>query len=158
MRDARQSAEDLKKKAEDLKQKDLADRAGKAAEDIRKAEKARSENRPAQADRHLDDALKNLASPNQQKDPKQDRKNPENNGKKKPQDNGKKTQKKSGKDGKGDPLQPQPKQGENPPEKSPPDPAEAARLLDELAKQEKDLRKVLKEQSGRKRYQVEKDW
>ena len=137
MRQARESAEKLQQQAQDLKQQRMAENAGQAAQDIRKAEEAKDRKT---ADKHLKDALQKLGQdqPNPQKgQDKQDQPNPQN----------------------GQDKQDQP-QGDS---RETPAPARldkdsAAKLLEAMAGQEKELRDKLKERALRQQYKVEKDW
>lgn len=139
MRQARESAEKLQQQAQDLKQQKMAENAGQAAQDIRKAEEAKDRKT---ADKHLKDALQKLGQDQSQK----------------------KTQK-----GQDDPDQPNPQEGQNKQDqaqagsKETPAPAKldkdsAAKLLEAMAGQEKELRDKLKERILRQQYKVEKDW
>ena len=139
MRQARESAEKLQQQAQDLKQQKMAENAGQAAQDIRKAEEAKDRKT---ADKHLKDALQKLGQDQSQK----------------------KTQK-----GQDDPDQPNPQEGQNKQDqaqegsKETPAPARldkdsAAKLLEAMAGQEKELRDKLKERILRQQYKVEKDW
>ena len=136
MRQARESAEKLRQQAQDLKQQKMAENANQAAQDIRKAEEAKDRKT---ADKHLQDALQKLGENKKQDQQNQKQDQP------KPQD--------------GQEKQDRP-QGDS---KETPAPAKldkdsAAKLLEAMAGQEKELRDKMKERALRRQYKVEKDW
>ena len=145
MRRAREEAEKLQKQAQDLKQQKMAENAGSAAEDIRKAENAKDRET---ADKHLKDALQKLGS-QEKADPQKDQKDQKGQ-KDQEQDQQNRQDNREPQDPRGG-ARPEPGNAEL-------DKESAAKLLEAMANQEKQLRDQLKERARQRQYKVEKDW
>ena len=146
----------------------MSEAAQRAAEDIRKAEEAKRRNRPEEADRHLQEALKNLGSDSdqerrndQRQSGEQDRQQAQSDqsaDEQKQQDRGQEDGQEQEKQN--EPL-PEPGKSGGEPRRGQPgklDKESAEKMLEIMADQEKDLREAIKRGSGAGRIQVEKDW
>ena len=136
---AQQSAENLQKQAEGLKQQQLADQAKKAREELQKAAKAQQENKPQEAQKHLDNAAKALGADQSQKQPES------------------KSQPQQKQDGKEQQQKPQPQ-----PEKNTGDmDKKSAEQMLQMMKEAEDKRREDVEKFNlrrRRQQQVDKDW
>ena len=170
MEQARQATEELQRQAEDLQQQQLSEAARRAAEDLRKAEDATQRNRPEEADRHLQNALKNLGSDSnqdrqndQQQAGEQDRQQSGQDQKAGEQEQEQQERDKEGgqEQDKGNEPLPEPGKSGGEPRRGEPgklDKESAEKMLEIMADQEKDLREAIKRNSGAGRIRVEKDW
>jgi Ca-activated chloride channel family protein len=171
---AQKAVDDMKKQAEKLKNDKIKQQAQKAEQELKKASKAQKENKGKEAEEHLKKALEKLGEPkNDKQQDKNQKKSQDNKNKKDNKDNkDQKDKQKQDKD-KGDKQKDkqqdrkleknkaQKAQGEKGKKAEKDiDKQQAKALLDLMAKEEKSLRKAIKERqkenSGIK--DVEKDW
>ena len=148
---AEKSAEDLQKKAQEMGQKNLAESAKQAKEELEKARQEQNQGKGESAEEHLKKALNALGGENSDKKDSRDSKQSEDRN-----DSSKDSQKDSKKDSQKDseknadkssdqeirrpsqdPAGKQPEEGEM-------DKAQAASILEDMAKDEKDLRDAIK--------------
>ena len=148
---AEKSAEDLQKKAQEMGQKNLAESAKQAKEELEKARQEQNQGKGESAEEHLKKALNALGGENSDKKDGRDSKQSEDRN-----DSSKDSQKDSKKDSQKDseknadkssdqeirrpsqdPAGKQPEEGEM-------DKAQAASILEDMAKDEKDLRDAIK--------------
>ncbi len=144
---AEKSAEDLQKKAQEMGQKNLAESAKQAKEELEKARQEQNQGKGESAEEHLKKALNALGGENSDKKDGRDSKQSEDRN-----DCSKDSQKDSQKDSEKnadkssdqeirrpsqDPAGKQPEEGEM-------DKAQAASILEDMAKDEKDLRDAIK--------------
>ena len=148
---AEKSAEDLQKKAQEMGQKNLAESAKQAKEELEKARQEQNQGKGESAEEHLKKALNALGGENSDKKDGRDSKQSEDRN-----DNSKDSQKDSQQDSQKDseknadkssdqeirrpsqdPAGKQPEEGEM-------DKAQAASILEDMAKDEKDLRDAIK--------------
>ena len=148
---AEKSAEDLQKKAQEMGQKNLAESAKQAKEELEKARQEQNQGKGESAEEHLKKALNALGGENSDRKDGRDSKQSEDRN-----DNSKDSQKDSRKDSQKDseknadkssdqeirrpsqdPAGKQPEEGEM-------DKAQAASILEDMAKDEKDLRDAIK--------------
>ncbi|MDY5696974.1 MAG: VWA domain-containing protein [Victivallales bacterium] len=145
---AKKSAEELQKKAQEMGQQNLAKSAEQAKKELEKAQQEQKQGKGESAEEHLKKALDALGGEQSGKD-KQDKQQGEQ-GRKDGAGKDQKPEPQSGKDG-GDGQkedrkieQPQPRSAEKKPEEGDIDKNQAASVLEEMAKDEKDLRDAIK--------------
>ena len=135
---ARKESEKLKDQARKMEQKELADAADKAAEELKKASEAKKEKKDAKASEHLKKAMKELKG----KDPAPSRK-----------------EQQPGKEEKKEQKQNTPSSEKKRPETQKPGGRESAeQLLELMGEEDKKLRDAMKMQRKMRRVKVEKDW
>ena len=135
---ARKESEKLKDQARKMEQKELADAADKAAEELKKASEAKKEKKDAKASEHLKKAMKELNG----KDPAPSRK-----------------EQQPGKEEKKEQKQDTPSSEKKRPETQKPGGRESAeQLLELMGEEDKKLRDAMKMQRKMRRVKVEKDW
>lgn len=146
---AKKSAEDLQKKAQEMGQQNLAKSAEQAKKELEKAQQEQKQGKGESAEEHLKKALDALGGEQSGKD-KQGKQPQGRQGKKDEAGKDQKPEPQSGKDG-GDGQkedrkieQPQPRSAEKKPEEGDIDKNQAASVLEEMAKDEKDLRDAIK--------------
>ncbi len=145
---AKKSAEDLQKKAQEMGQQNLAKSAEQAKKELEKAQQEQKQGKGESAEEHLKKALDALGGEQSGKD-KQDKPQGEQ-GRKDGAGKDQKPEPQSGKDGKDGQKedrkieQPQPKSAEKKPEEGDIDKNQAASVLEDMAKDEKDLRDAIK--------------
>ena len=160
--EARQSAEDLQKKARELGQKKMEQSAEQAKQELDKAREEQRKGNGKSAEEHLNKALEKLGGdPDRKQDPsKQDSKDGKDQ--KENQEKNDRNQEDSGKQEKPDSQEPQSAQGQpqKEPEEGEIDKSQAAAILEDMAKDEKNLRDAIKaHQKQRYRNAVPaKDW
>lgn len=145
---AKKSAEDLQKKAQEMGQQNLAKSAEQAKKELEKAQQEQKQGKGESAEEHLKKALDALGGEQSGKD-KQDKQQGEQ-GRKGGAGKDQKPEPQSGKDG-GDGQkedrkieQPQAQPAEKKPEEGDIDKNQAASVLEDMAKDEKDLRDAIK--------------
>lgn len=146
---AKKSAEKLQKKAQEMGQQNLAKSAEQAKKELEKAQQEQKQGKGESAEEHLKKALNALGGEQSGKD-KQGKQPQGQQGKKDEAGKDQKPEPQSGKDG-GDGQkedrkieQPQPRSAEKKPEEGDIDKNQAASVLEEMAKDEKDLRDAIK--------------
>ena len=146
---AKKSAEDLQKKAQEMGQQNLAKSAEQAKKELEKAQQEQKQGKGESAEEHLKKALNALGGEQSGKD-KQGKQPQGRQGKKDEAGKDQKPEPQSGKDG-GDSQkedrkieQAQPRSAEKKPEEGDIDKNQAASVLEEMAKDEKDLRDAIK--------------
>ena len=146
---AKKSAEELQKKAQEMGQQNLAKAAEQAKKELEKAQQEQKQGKGESAEEHLKKALNALGGEQSGKD-KQGKQPQGQQGKKDEAGKDQKPEPQSGKDG-GDGQkedrkieQPQPRSAEKKPEEGDIDKNQAASVLEEMAKDEKDLRDAIK--------------
>lgn len=146
---AKKSAEDLQKKAQEMGQQNLAKSAEQAKKELEKAQQEQKQGKGESAEEHLKKALDAFGGEQSGKD-KQGKQPQGQQGKKDEAGKDQKPEQQSGKDG-GDGQkedrkieQPQPRSAEKKPEEGDIDKNQAASVLEEMAKDEKDLRDAIK--------------
>ena len=146
---AKKSAEELQKKAQEMGQQNLAKSAEQAKKELEKAQQEQKQGKGESAEEHLEKALNALGGEQSGKD-KQGKQPQGQQGKKDEAGKDQKPEPQSGKDG-GDGQkedrkieQPQPRSAEKKPEEGDIDKNQAASVLEEMAKDEKDLRDAIK--------------
>ncbi len=146
---AKKSAEELQKKAQEMGQQNLAKSAEQAKKELEKAQQEQKQGKGESAEEHLKKALNALGGEQSGKD-KQGKQPQGQQGKKDETGKDQKPEPQSGKDG-GDGQkedrkieQPQPRSAEKKPEEGDIDKNQAASVLEEMAKDEKDLRDAIK--------------
>ena len=146
---AKKSAEELQKKAQEMGQQNLAKSAEQAKKELEKAQQEQKQGKGESAEEHLKKALDALGGEQSGKD-KQGKQPQGQQGKKDEAGKDQKPEPQSGKDG-GDGQkedrkieQPQPRSAEKKPEEGDIDKNQAASVLEEMAKDEKDLRDAIK--------------
>lgn len=146
---AKKSAEELQKKAQEMGQQNLAKSAEQAKKELEKAQQEQKQGKGESAEEHLKKALNALGGEPSGKD-KQGKQPQGQQGKKDEAGKDQKPEPQSGKDG-GDGQkedrkieQPQPRSAEKKPEEGDIDKNQAASVLEEMAKDEKDLRDAIK--------------
>lgn len=146
---AKKSAEELQKKAQEMGQQNLAKSAEQAKKELEKAQQEQKQGKRESAEEHLKKALNALGGEQSGKD-KQGKQPQGQQGKKDEAGKDQKPEPQSGKDG-GDGQkedrkieQPQPRSAEKKPEEGDIDKNQAASVLEEMAKDEKDLRDAIK--------------
>lgn len=146
---AKKSAEELQKKAQEMGQQNLAKAAEQAKKELEKAQQEQKQGKGESAEEHLKKALNALGGEQSGKD-KQGKQPQGRQGKKDEAGKDQKPEPQSGKDG-GDGQkedrkieQPQPRSAEKKPEEGDIDKNQAASVLEEMAKDEKDLRDAIK--------------
>lgn len=146
---AKKSAEELQKKAQEMGQQNLAKTAEQAKKELEKAQQEQKQGKGESAEEHLKKALNALGGEQSGKD-KQGKQPQGQLGKKDEAGKDQKPEPQSGKDG-GDGQkedrkieQPQPRSAEKKPEEGDIDKNQAASVLEEMAKDEKDLRDAIK--------------
>ena len=146
---AKKSAEELQKKAQEMGQQNLAKSAEQAKKELEKAQQEQKQGKGESAEEHLKKALNALGGEPSGKD-KQGKQPQGRQGKKDEAGKDQKPEPQSGKDG-GDGQkedrkieQPQPRSAEKKPEEGDIDKNQAASVLEEMAKDEKDLRDAIK--------------
>ncbi len=146
---AKKSAEELQKKAQEMGQHNLAKSAEQAKKELEKAQQEQKQGKGESAEEHLKKALNALGGEQSGKD-KQGKQPQGQQGKKDEAGKDQKPEPQSGKDG-GDGQkedrkieQPQPRSAEKKPEEGDIDKNQAASVLEEMAKDEKDLRDAIK--------------
>ncbi len=160
--EARQSAEDLQKKARELGQKKMEQSAEQAKQELDKAREEQRKGNGKSAEEHLNKALEKLGGdPDRKQDPSnQDSKDGKDQ--KENQEKNDRNQEDSGKQEKPDSQEPQSAQGQpqKEPEEGEIDKSQAAAILEDMAKDEKNLRDAIKaHQKQRYRNAVPaKDW
>lgn len=145
---AKKSAEDLQKKAQEMGQQNLAKSAEQAKKELEKAQQEQKQGKGESAEEHLKKALDALGGEQSGKD-KQDKPQGEQ-GRKDGVGKDQKPEPQSGKDGKDGQKddrkieQPQAQPAEKKPEEGDIDKNQAASVLEDMAKDEKDLRDAIK--------------
>ena len=146
---AKKSAEELQKKAQEMGQQNLAKSAEQAKKELEKAQQEQKQGKGESAEEHLKKALDALGGEQSGKD-KQGKQPQGRQGKKDEAGKDQKPEPQSGKDG-GDSQkedrkieQAQPRSAEKKPEEGDIDKNQAASVLEEMAKDEKDLRDAIK--------------
>lgn len=146
---AKKSAEELQKKAQEMGQQNLAKSAEQAKKELEKAQQEQKQGKGESAEEHLKKALNALGGEQSGKD-KQGKQPQGQQGKKDEAGKDQKPEPQSGKDG-GDGQkedrkieQSQPRSAEKKPEEGDIDKNQAASVLEEMAKDEKDLRDAIK--------------
>ena len=146
---AKKSVEELQKKAQEMGQQNLAKSAEQAKKELEKAQQEQKQGKGESAEEHLKKALDALGGEQSGKD-KQGKQPQGQQGKKDEAGKDQKPEQQSGKDG-GDGQkedrkieQPQPRSAEKKPEEGDIDKNQAASVLEEMAKDEKDLRDAIK--------------
>lgn len=161
---AKKSAEDLQKKAQEMGQQNLAKSAEQAKKELEKAQQEQKQGKGESAEEHLKKALDALGGEQSGKD-KQDKQQGEQ-GRKDGAGKDQKPEPQSGKDG-GDGQkedrkieQPQAQPAEKKPEEGDIDKNQAASVLEDMAKDEKDLRDAIKafQKQRYKNAAPAKDW
>ncbi len=161
---AKKSAEDLQKKAQEMGQQNLAKSAEQAKKELEKAQQEQKQGKGESAEEHLKKALDALGGEQSGKD-KQDKQQGEQ-GKKDRSGKDQKPEPQSGKDGKDGQKddrkieQPQAQPAEKKPEEGDIDKNQAASVLEDMAKDEKDLRDAIKafQKQRYKNAAPAKDW
>lgn len=162
---AKKSAEELQKKAQEMGQQNLAKAAEQAKKELEKAQQEQKQGKGESAEEHLKKALNALGGEQSGKD-KQGKQPQGQQGKKDEAGKDQKPEPQSGKDG-GDGQkedrkieQPQPRSAEKKPEEGDIDKNQAASVLEEMAKDEKDLRDAIKafQKQRYKNAAPAKDW
>lgn len=161
---AKKSAEDLQKKAQEMGQQNLAKSAEQAKKELEKAQQEQKQGKGESAEEHLKKALDALGGEQSGKD-KQDKPQGEQ-GRKDGAGKDQKPEPQSGKDGKDGQKddrkieQPQAQPAEKKPEEGDIDKNQAASVLEEMAKDEKDLRDAIKafQKQRYKNAAPAKDW
>ena len=161
---AKKSAEDLQKKAQEMGQQNLAKSAEQAKKELEKAQQEQKQGKGESAEEHLKKALDALGGEQSGKD-KQDKPQGEQ-GKKDRSGKDQKPEPQSGKDGKDGQKddrkieQPQAQPAEKKPEEGDIDKNQAASVLEDMAKDEKDLRDAIKafQKQRYKNAAPAKDW
>lgn len=161
---AKKSAEDLQKKAQEMGQQNLAKSAEQAKKELEKAQQEQKQGKGESAEEHLKKALDALGGEQSGKD-KQDKQQGEQ-GRKDGAGKDQKPEPQSGKDGKDGQKddrkieQPQAQPAEKKPEEGDIDKNQAASVLEEMAKDEKDLRDAIKafQKQRYKNAAPAKDW
>ena len=146
---AKKSAEELQKKAQEMGQQNLAKSAEQAKKELEKAQQEQKQGKGESAEEHLKKALNALGGEQSGKD-KQGKQPQGQQSKKDEAGKDQKPEPQFGKDG-GDGQkedrkieQPQPRSAEKKPEEGDIDKNQAASVLEEMAKDEKDLRDAIK--------------
>lgn len=161
---AKKSAEDLQKKAQEMGQQNLAKSAEQAKKELEKAQQEQKQGKGESAEEHLKKALDALGGEQSGKD-KQDKPQGEQ-GRKDGAGKDQKPEPQSGKDGEDGQKddrkieQPQAQPAEKKPEEGDIDKNQAASVLEEMAKDEKDLRDAIKafQKQRYKNAAPAKDW
>lgn len=161
---AKKSAEDLQKKAQEMGQQNLAKSAEQAKKELEKAQQEQKQGKGESAEEHLKKALDALGGEQSGKD-KQDKPQGEQ-GRKDGVGKDQKPEPQSGKDGKDGQKddrkieQPQAQPAEKKPEEGDIDKNQAASVLEDMAKDEKDLRDAIKafQKQRYKNAAPAKDW
>lgn len=161
---AKKSAEDLQKKAQEMGQQNLAKSAEQAKKELEKAQQEQKQGKGESAEEHLKKALNALGGEQSGKD-KQDKQQGEQ-GRKDGAGKDQKPEPQSGKDGKDGQKddrkieQPQAQPAEKKPEEGDIDKNQAASVLEDMAKDEKDLRDAIKafQKQRYKNAAPAKDW
>ena len=161
---AKKSAEDLQKKAQEMGQQNLAKSAEQAKKELEKAQQEQKPGKGESAEEHLKKALDALGGEQSGKD-KQDKPQGEQ-GRKDGAGKDQKPEPQSGKDGKDGQKddrkieQPQAQPAEKKPEEGDIDKNQAASVLEDMAKDEKDLRDAIKafQKQRYKNAAPAKDW
>ena len=161
---AKKSAEDLQKKAQEMGQQNLAESAEQAKKELEKAQQEQKQGKGESAEEHLKKALDALGGEQSGKD-KQDKQQGEQ-GRKDGAGKDQKPEPQSGKDGKDGQKddrkieQPQAQPAEKKPEEGDIDKNQAASVLEDMAKDEKDLRDAIKafQKQRYKNAAPAKDW
>ena len=161
---AKKSAEDLQKKAQEMGQQNLAKSAEQAKKELEKAQQEQKQGKGESAEEHLKKALDALGGEQSGKD-KQDKQQGEQ-GRKDGAGKDQKPEPQSGKDGKDGQKddrkieQPQAQPAEKKPEEGDIDKNQAASVLEDMAKDEKDLRDAIKafQKQRYKNAAPAKDW
>ena len=161
---AKKSAEDLQKKAQEMGQQNLAKSAEQAKKELEKAQQEQKQGKGESAEEHLKKALDALGGEQSRKD-KQDKPQGEQ-GRKDGAGKDQKPEPQSGKDGKDGQKddrkieQPQAQPAEKKPEEGDIDKNQAASVLEDMAKDEKDLRDAIKafQKQRYKNAAPAKDW
>lgn len=161
---AKKSAEDLQKKAQEMGQQNLAKSAEQAKKELEKAQQEQKQGKGESAEEHLKKALDALGGEQSGKD-KQDKQQGEQ-GRKDGAGKDQKPEPQSGKDGKDGQKddrkieQPQAQPAEKTPEEGDIDKNQAASVLEDMAKDEKDLRDAIKafQKQRYKNAAPAKDW
>lgn len=162
---AKKSAEDLQKKAQEMGQQNLAKSAEQAKKELEKAQQEQKQGKGESAEEHLKKALDALGGEQSGKD-KQGKQPQGQQGKKDEAGKDQKPEQQSGKDG-GDGQkedrkieQPQAQPAEKKPEEGDIDKNQAASVLEDMAKDEKDLRDAIKafQKQRYKNAAPAKDW
>lgn len=161
---AKKSAEELQKKAQEMGQQNLAKSAEQAKKELEKAQQEQKQGKGESAEEHLKKALDALGGEQSGKD-KQDKQQGEQ-GKKDRSGKDQKPEPQSGKDGKDGQKddrkieQPQAQPAEKKPEEGDIDKNQAASVLEDMAKDEKDLRDAIKafQKQRYKNAAPAKDW
>lgn len=161
---AKKSAEDLQKKAREMGQQNLAKSAEQAKKELEKAQQEQKQGKGESAEEHLKKALDALGGEQSGKD-KQDKPQGEQ-GRKDGAGKDQKPEPQSGKDGKDGQKddrkieQPQAQPAEKKPEEGDIDKNQAASVLEDMAKDEKDLRDAIKafQKQRYKNAAPAKDW
>ncbi len=161
---AKKSAEDLQKKAQEMGQQNLAKSAEQAKKELEKAQQEQKQGKGESAEEHLKKALDALGGEQSGKD-KQDKPQGEQ-GRKDGAGKDQKPEPQSGKDGKDGQKddrkieQPQAQPAEKKPEEGDIDKNQAASVLEDMAKDEKDLRDAIKafQKQRYKNAAPAKDW
>lgn len=161
---AKKSAEDLQKKAQEMGQQNLAKSAEQAKKELEKAQQEQKQGKGESAEEHLKKALDALGGEQSGKD-KQDKQQGEQ-GRKDGAGKDQKPEPQSGKDGKDGQKddrkieQPQAQPAEKKPEEGDIDKNQAASVLEDMAKDEKDLRDAIKafQKQRYKNTAPAKDW
>lgn len=161
---AKKSAEDLQKKAQEMGQQNLAKSAEQAKKELEKAQQEQKQGKGESAEELLKKALDALGGEQSGKD-KQDKQQGEQ-GKKDRSGKDQKPEPQSGKDGKDGQKddrkieQPQAQPAEKKPEEGDIDKNQAASVLEDMAKDEKDLRDAIKafQKQRYKNAAPAKDW
>lgn len=161
---AKKSAEDLQKKAQEMGQQNLAKSAEQAKKELEKAQQEQKQGKGESAEEHLKKALDALGGEQSGKD-KQDKPQGEQ-GRKDGAGKDQKPEPQSGKDGKDGQKddrkieQPQAQPAEKKPDEGDIDKNQAASVLEDMAKDEKDLRDAIKafQKQRYKNAAPAKDW
>lgn len=161
---AKKSAEDLQKKAQEMGQQNLAKSAEQAKKELEKAQQEQKQGKGESAEEHLKKALDALGGEQSGKD-KQDKQQGEQ-GRKDGAGKDQKPEPQSGKDGKDGQKddrkieQPQAQPAEKKPEEGDIDKNQAASVLEDMAKDEKNLRDAIKafQKQRYKNAAPAKDW
>ena len=143
---AKQSAEDLQKKAQEMGQQNLAKSAEQAKKELEKAQQEQKNGNSKSAEDHLKNALDALGG-DSQKDEKDQKSEKQDQSGKDGKDQKPEKQDQSGRDqqnGDSDIRRPQQGGAEKKPEEGDIDKGQAASILEDMAKDEKDLRDAIK--------------
>ncbi len=143
---AKQSAEDLQKKAQEMGQQNLAKSAEQAKKELEKAQQEQKNGNSKSAEDHLKNALDALGG-DSQKDEKDQKPEKQDQSGKDGKDQKPEKQDQSGRDqqnGDSDIRRPQQGGAEKKPEEGDIDKGQAASILEDMAKDEKDLRDAIK--------------